>query len=62
MTLIPVQDFGKVAAIGLFLCAIFVPLIIPVGLVFHERVVDRALLFLPLPWRRKEEREIKEIE
>lgn len=53
MTLIPVQDFGKIAAIGLFLCAIFVPLIIPVGLVFHERVVDRALLWLPLPWRRK---------
>jgi predicted RND superfamily exporter protein len=57
MALIPVQDFGKVAAIGLFLCAIFVPLIITVGFIFHERVVDRALLFLPLPWRRKRDLE-----
>lgn len=60
MTLIPVQDFGKIAAIGLFLCAIFVPSIIPVGLIFHERVVDRALFWLSLPrlslrlpWRRR---------
>ena len=55
MTLIPVQDFGKIAAIGLFLCAVFVPLIVPVGFLFHERVVERALLWLPLPWRRKRE-------
>lgn len=52
MTLIPVQDFGKVAAIGLFLCTIFVPIIVPVGLMFQERIVSRALLWLPLPWRR----------
>lgn len=53
MTLIPVQDFGKIAAIGLFLSTIFVPLIIPVGLIFHERVVNRALLWLPSLLKRR---------
>lgn len=49
MTLVPVQDFGKIAAIGLVLCAIFVPVIISVGLLFQERVVRRALAWLHLP-------------
>jgi hypothetical protein len=51
MTLIPVQDFGKIAAVGLVFSAIFMPVIISVGLLFHERVVGRALASLPLPWR-----------
>lgn len=51
MTLIPVQDFGKIAAIGLVLCAIFMPVIISVGLIFHERVVSRALVWFPWPGR-----------
>lgn len=49
MTLVPVQDFGKVAAIGLVFCMFFVPVIISVGLLFHERVIRRALAFLS--WR-----------
>lgn len=49
MTLVPVQDFGKVAAIGLVFCMLFVPVIISVGLLFHERVIRRALAFLS--WR-----------
>lgn len=49
MALVPVQDFGKVAAIGLVFCMFFVPVIISVGLLFHERVIRRALAFLS--WR-----------
>jgi len=49
MSLVPVQDFGKIAAIGLVFCMIFVPVIISVGLIFHERVIGRALTFLS--WR-----------
>ncbi len=48
ITLIPVQDFGKIAAVGLVFTAIFVPVIISVGLLFHERVVARVRAFLPL--------------
>ena len=49
VALIPVQDFGKVAAIGLIFCMILVPVIISVGLLFHERVIRRALSFFS--WR-----------
>jgi predicted RND superfamily exporter protein len=61
VTLIPVQDFSKVASIGLLFCMIFVPVIgllfcmifvpviISVGLLFHERVIRRALSFFS--WR-----------
>ncbi len=49
MALVPVQDFGKVAAIGLVFCMFLVPVIISVGLLFHERVIRRALAFLS--WR-----------
>ena len=49
VTLIPVQDFSKVASIGLLFCMIFVPVITSVGLLFHERVIRRALSFLS--WR-----------
>ena len=51
MTLIPVQDFGKIAAIGLVFSAIFVPVIISIGLLFRERVVGKAIVWLPLPWK-----------
>jgi predicted RND superfamily exporter protein len=51
MTLIPVQDFGKIAAVGLVFSAIFMPVIISIGLLFHERIVGRALASLSLPWR-----------
>ncbi len=49
MTLVPVQDFGKIAAVGLVLCMILVPMIISVGLLFQERVVGRAME--SLTWR-----------
>ncbi|HID19904.1 MAG TPA: RND family transporter [Methanophagales archaeon] len=45
MSLVPVQDFGKIAAIGLIFCMFFVPVIISVGLLFQERVIRRALAF-----------------
>ncbi|OEU53133.1 MAG: hypothetical protein BA871_04965 [Desulfuromonadales bacterium C00003096] len=47
--LLPVQNFGKIAAIGMILCVFFVPTIISVGLLFHERVIRRALAFFS--WR-----------
>lgn len=49
MSLEPVQDFGKIAAIGIILCMFFVPVITSVGLLFHERVIRRALAFFS--WR-----------
>ena len=49
MSLVPIQDFGKIAAIGLIFCMFFVPIILSVGLLFHERVIKRALAFLS--WR-----------
>ena len=53
MSLEPVQDFGKIAAIGIILCLLFVPVITSVGLLFHERFIRRALAFLS--WRSRDE-------
>lgn len=49
MSLVPVQDFGKVATIRLVFCMFFVPVIVSVGLLFYERVIRRTLTFLS--WR-----------
>lgn len=49
MTIVPVQDFGKITAVGLVFCMLFVPIITTVGLIFHERVIRRALAFFS--WR-----------
>jgi len=47
--LVPVQDFGKIAAVGLVFCAIFVPIIISVGLLFYEKIVRKRMIPLLYP-------------
>ncbi len=51
MMLVPVQDFGKISAIGIVYCAIFVPMLISVGLVIYERVIARLISIIPHVWR-----------
>ncbi|RCV66117.1 putative exporter protein, RND superfamily [Methanophagales archaeon] len=39
MSLVPVQDFGRIAAIGLIYAAFFTPIIVSLGLIVYERVI-----------------------
>ena len=39
MSLVPVQDFGRVAAVGLVYAAFFTPIIVSLGIIVHERVI-----------------------
>ncbi len=43
MILVPVQDFGKISAIGLAISAIFVIMLISAGIVINERVIKRLI-------------------
>ena len=39
MSLVPVQDFGRLAAVGLIYAAFFTPIIVSLGIIVHERVI-----------------------
>ncbi len=53
MILVPVQDFGKISAIGLAISAIFVIMLISAGIVINERVIARLISLIPHVWRLK---------
>lgn len=42
MSLVPVQDFGKIAAVGLIYAAFFTPILVSLGILVHERVIQRG--------------------
>ncbi|RCV65682.1 putative exporter protein, RND superfamily [Methanophagales archaeon] len=39
MSLVPVQDFGRLAAVGLIYAAFFTPVIVSLGIIVYERVI-----------------------
>ena len=39
MPLVPVQDFGRLAAVGLIYAAFFTPIIVSLGIIVYERVI-----------------------
>ena len=46
MSLVPVQDFGRLAAVGLIYAAFFTPIIVSLGIIVYERAIRSGSRFL----------------